>query len=298
MCDAIVYCFFGLYSSRSNSKSRVVRHFHAIYISRNIHYNVANLVRRFLYFVYERLLSREIKQALIPTHLGLILDGNRRYAREMGFDDVAEGHREGARKLDAVLQWCAELDVKIVTIWVLSPDNINRNKEEVEGLFEVIKEKMEELSNNPIIRNNGYQIRTVGNLDALPDGVREAIRRSEESTRNNGERILNIAMAYGGREEIVEAVKRAIRGKEVASIDELASCLTAEDIANHLYTGSIPDPDLIIRTSGEIRLSGFLLWQSAYSEFYFCDALWPAFRKIDFLRAIRSYQHRTRRFGR
>jgi short-chain Z-isoprenyl diphosphate synthase len=262
-----------------------------------MHYTVANLVRRFLYFVYERLLSREIKQALIPTHLGLILDGNRRYAREMGFDDVAEGHREGARKLDAVLQWCAELDVKIVTIWVLSPDNIHRNKEEVEGLFRVIKEKMEELSNNPIIRHNGYRIRTVGNLDALPDGVREAIRRSEESTRNNGERILNIAIAYGGREEIVEAVKRAIREKEFASVDQLASCLTAEDISNHLYTCGIPDPDLIIRTSGEIRLSGFLLWQSAYSEFYFCDALWPAFRKIDFLRAIRSYQHRTRRFG-
>jgi short-chain Z-isoprenyl diphosphate synthase len=283
--------FFPLACNNSLSNNSTVN------FSRNIHYNVASLIKGFLYFVYERLLSREIKQGPIPTHLGLILDGNRRYAREMGFDDVAEGHREGARKLDTVLQWCAELDVKIVTIWVLSPENIHRTREEVEALFGVIKEKMEELANNPVIRHYGYRIKTVGNLDALPDEVREAIRRPEESTRGNGERMLNIAIAYGGREEIVEAVKRAIREKDVASMDELASCLTAEDIANHLYTCGIPDPDLIIRTSGEIRLSGFLLWQSAYSEFYFCDALWPAFRKIDFLRAIRSYQHRTRRFG-
>jgi short-chain Z-isoprenyl diphosphate synthase len=272
--------------------------FNAIYISRNIHYNVTGLVRRFLYFVYERLLSREIKQGPIPTHLGIILDGNRRYARDMGYDNLADGHREGARKLDTVLHWCGELDVKIITIWVLSPDNIQRNADEVEGLFEVIKEKLEELSDNPMIRRYGYRIKTVGNVEALPDRVKEAIRRSEESTKNNGERILNIAIAYGGREEIVEAVKKSIRQKQVASVEELASCLTAEDIASHLYTCGIPDPDLIIRTSGEVRMSGFLLWQSAYSEFYFCDALWPAFRKIDFLRAIRAYQQRTRRFGR
>jgi short-chain Z-isoprenyl diphosphate synthase len=256
------------------------------------------LVRRLLYFVYERLLSKEIKQGHIPTHLGLILDGNRRYAREMGFDDVADGHREGARKLDDVLQWCGELGVKIVTIWVLSPDNIQRERGEVEGLFGVIKEKMEELGGNPVIRKYGYRIKTVGNLDTLPPAVRQAIRKSEESTRQHGERILNIAMAYGGREEIVEAVKKAIRDKGAASVDDLSTSLTAEDIASHLYTHGIPDPDLIIRTSGEIRMSGFLLWQSAYSEFYFCDALWPAFRRIDFLRAIRSYQDRTRRFGR
>jgi short-chain Z-isoprenyl diphosphate synthase len=256
------------------------------------------LVRRLLYFIYERLLSREIKQGPIPTHLGLILDGNRRYAREMGFDDLADGHREGARKLDAVLLWCGELDVKVVTIWVLSPDNIRRSTEEVEGLFNVIKEKLEELSNNPVVRRYGYRIRTVGDLEALPQNVREAIQKSEQSTKNHGERILNIAIAYGGREEIVEAVKKSIREKNVSSLEELASCLTAEDIASHLYTCGIPDPDLIIRTSGEVRLSGFLLWQSAYSEFHFCDALWPAFRKIDFFRAIRSYQQRTRRFGR
>ncbi len=272
--------------------------FNAIYISRNLHYNVAGLVRRFLYFVYERLLSREIKQGPIPTHLGIILDGNRRYAREMGYDNLADGHREGARKLDTVLHWCGELDVKIVTIWVLSPDNIQRSADEVEGLFDVIKEKLEELSDNPMIRRYGYRIKTVGNVEALPDRVKEAIHRSEESTKNHGERILNIAIAYGGREEIVEAVKKSIRQKNVASVEELASCLTAEDIASHLYTCGIPDPDLIIRTSGEVRMSGFLLWQSAYSEFYFCDALWPAFRKIDFLRAIRAYQQRTRRFGR
>lgn len=216
----------------------------------------------------------------------------------MGFENVTDGHRKGARKLDDVLQWCGELGVKIVTIWVLSPDNIQRDPEEVEDLLGVITEKMEELGGNPVIRKYGYRIKTVGNLDALPGAVRQAIRKSEELTREHGERILNIAMAYGGREEIVEAVKKAIRGKGAASIDQLSASLTAEDIANHLYTHGIPDPDLIIRTSGEVRMSGFLLWQSAYSEFYFCDALWPAFRRIDFLRAIRSYQQRTRRFGR
>lgn len=261
-------------------------------------YTVCALVKRLLYFVYERLLSKEIRQGRIPTHLGLILDGNRRYAREMGYVDVADGHREGARKLDDVLQWCGELGVKVVTIWVLSPDNIQRSREEVEGLFAVIKEKMEELGGNPVIKKYGYRIKTVGNVDALPVEVRLAIQRSEEATQAHGERILNIAMAYGGREEIVEAVRWAIRDKGAVSAHELSNSLTAEDIASHLYTHGIPDPDLIIRTSGEIRLSGFLLWQSAYSEFYFCDALWPAFRRIDFLRAIRSYQHRTRRFGR
>jgi short-chain Z-isoprenyl diphosphate synthase len=216
----------------------------------------------------------------------------------MGFDDPADGHREGARRLDAVLQWCGDLDIKIITIWVLSPENIQRSREEVEGLFGVIREKLEELSNNPVVRQYGYRIRTVGNIGALPESVREAVRKSELSTQNNGERILTIAIAYGGREEIVEAVRKCILEKKVASVQELASCLTPEDIASHLYTCGIPDPDLIIRTSGEVRLSGFLLWQSAYSEFYFCDALWPAFRKIDFFRAIRSYQQRTRRFGR
>lgn len=256
------------------------------------------MIKRFLYYSYAKLLSREVKRGTLPVHIGLILDGNRRYAREMGYDDLALGHKEGAKKLDDVLKWCVDLGIRIVTIWVLSTDNVQRDKEEVASLLKVIEEKIEDLSKNPVIRKYGFQIRALGNLEVLPDELKEAIRESEISTRDYSDHILNIAIGYGGREEIVDAVKKAIKEKKASSIEELADSICADDITSHLYMRDIPDPDLIIRTSGEIRLSGFLLWQSAYSEFYFCDALWPAFRKIDFLRAIRSYQHRNRRFGR
>jgi short-chain Z-isoprenyl diphosphate synthase len=256
------------------------------------------LVKRALYYSYEKLLEKEVHKGTTPTHIGIILDGNRRFAREMGFDDVTMGHQEGARKLGGVLQWCSDLGIKIVTIWVLSTENIQRDKSELEGLLKVIEEKIIELSRSLVIKKNGFRIKILGNFDVLPDTLKEAIKNAEEYTKDNERHILNIAISYGGREEIVEAVRKAIREKKAENTDELANSITIEDITNHLYTNGIPDPDLIIRTSGEIRLSGFLLWQSVYSEFYFCDALWPAFRKIDFLRAIRSYQHRGRRFGR
>ncbi len=255
-------------------------------------------MRRLLYFGYSKLLEREVRNGTLPVHIGLILDGNRRYAKEMGFDDVTMGHKEGAKKLDDVLTWCVEFGIKIITIWVLSTDNTQRDEDEVAALVKVIEEKINDLSKNPIIKKNGIQIKALGNLDILPDELKEAIRKSEMSTKDHTNHILNIAVGYGGREEIVDAVKRVIREKKACSLEELADNICADDITNHLYTYGIPDPDLIIRTSGEIRMSGFLLWQSAYSEFYFCDAFWPVFRKIDFLRAIRSYQQRNRRFGR
>lgn len=261
-----------------------------------MHYNLFGLIQGILYYLYEKRLYREIRKGSAPTHLGLILDGNRRYAMEMGFE-VADGHREGARRLDEVLQWCADLDIKIVTVWVLSPENCQRNGDEVEALFEIIRDKMDDLSHNHVIAKNKFKIKAFGNLDMLPGDVREAIDRCEKATSTHKRRMLNIAVGYGGREEIVEAAKKALAEKKVSTTEELIDGLTVEDITNHLYTCGIPDPDLIIRTSGEIRLSGFLLWQSAYSEFYFCDALWPLFRKVDFLRAIRSYQQRDRRFG-
>ncbi|MBA4417730.1 MAG: di-trans,poly-cis-decaprenylcistransferase [Syntrophus sp. (in: bacteria)] len=253
--------------------------------------------KKVLYFSYEKILEREVKRSALPTHIGLILDGNRRYAREMGYKDVTRGHLEGAKKLDHVLKWCVDLGIRIVTIWVFSTDNAQRNKEEIEGLLRVIEEKLDDLSKNPIIKKNGFRIKVLGNLDPLPARLKEVISRLEASTRDHERHILNIAVGYGGREEIVDAVRKAIREKAHGTVLELADSITTDDITSHLYTCGIPDPDLIIRTSGEIRLSGFLLWQSAYSEFYFCDAFWPAFRKIDFLRAIRSYQERTRRFG-
>ena len=255
-------------------------------------------MRRLLYFGYRKLLEREVRNNALPVHIGLILDGNRRYAKEMGFDDVTMGHKEGAKKLDDMLTWCVEFGIKIITIWVLSTDNTQRDEDEVAALLKVIEEKIIDLSKNPIIKKNGIQIKALGNLDILPDELKAAIRKSEMSTKDHTNHILNIAVGYGGREEIVDAVKRVIREKKACSLEELADNICADDITNHLYTYGIPDPDLIIRTSGEIRMSGFLLWQSAYSEFYFCDAFWPVFRKIDFLRAIRSYQQRNRRFGR
>ncbi len=256
------------------------------------------LIKRALYYSYEKLLVKEVLKGVTPTHIGIILDGNRRFAREMGFDDVTMGHKEGARKLDDVLQWCSDLGIKIVTIWVLSTENIQRDNQELDGLLKVIEEKIFELSRSLVIKKNGFRIKILGKFDVLPDTLKEAIRNAEEYTKDNERHILNIAISYGGREEIVEAMRKAIRERKAENTEELANSITIEDITNHLYTNGIPDPDLIIRTSGEIRLSGFLLWQSVYSEFYFCDALWPAFRKIDFLRAIRSYQHRGRRFGR
>jgi short-chain Z-isoprenyl diphosphate synthase len=256
------------------------------------------VLKRLLYYSYGKLLEREVRKGKLPVHIGLILDGNRRYAKEMGFDDVTMGHKEGARKLDDVLKWCVEFDIKIITIWVLSTENVQRDENEVTALLKVIEEKIIELSKNPIIKKNGIQIKALGNLNTLPDELKEAIRKSEISTKDHTNHILNIAVGYGGREEIVDAVKKVIREKRSCSPEELADSVCVDDITSHLYTYGIPDPDLIIRTSGEIRLSGFLLWQSAYSEFYFCDAFWPVFRKIDFLRAIRSFQQRNRRFGR
>jgi short-chain Z-isoprenyl diphosphate synthase len=262
-----------------------------------MNYNLIVLIQSILYYLYEKRLSRQIKRGVMPTHVGLILDGNRRYAKEKGLSDINDGHREGARRLDDALQWCADLKIKIVTVWVLSPDNVNRDRDEVDGLLRVIKDKMEDLSRNHVVVRNKFRVKAFGNLDALPPDVRQAIERCEKSTGKFGQHMLNIGVGYGGREEIVEATKKALAEKKTGSVEELIDSLTAEDITNHLYMSGMPDPDLIIRTSGEIRLSGFLLWQSAYSEFYFCDALWPLFRKIDFLRAIRSYQHRNRRFG-
>lgn len=255
-------------------------------------------IKRLLYYFYERHLKKEVLKNPLPQHIGLILDGNRRYAREMGFSDVSIGHKLGAKKVDELLRWCGELDIKVLTIWVLSTDNIFREESELKKLFSIIEDKLYDLSKNPVIKTYGYRINILGNTEILPERLREVIKMVEDSTRENNARILNIAIGYGGREEIIEAVKKAILSKKDKNAWEIAYSLKPEDIARHLYTYGVPDPDLIIRTSGEIRLSGFLLWQSVYSEFYFCDAPWPAFRKIDFLRAIRSFQQRNRRFGR
>ena len=261
-------------------------------------------IKQLFYVLYQKRLEREASQWQIPYHIGIILDGNRRYAKTEGFFDAARrqyGHSEGGDKLEEVLHWCDELGVKIVSIWICSLDNFtNREEDEVAEIFNVIETKMRSLLTIEGLHTNQIKVRPMGNLELLPLSLQEAIRDVEEATKNYDKFILNVAVAYGGREEIVEAFRRHLKSElaEGKVPDEIATELSADKITAHLYTSNLPDPDLIIRTSGEIRLSGFMLWQSAYSEYYFCDTYWPSFRKIDFLRAIRDYSHRERRFGR
>jgi short-chain Z-isoprenyl diphosphate synthase len=252
-----------------------------------------------LYWYYERRLLGEVKRGPMPRHLGLILDGNRRYARALGLPPT-KGHEFGVHKAYEVLEWCLELGIKTVTVWVFSTDNFKRPPEEVETLMNLFLREAERMAEDHRILENQVRVRFIGRREGFSPGVIQAIERLERRTEGHGGMFLNIAMGYGGREEIVDAVKGLLREAEAQGLSPgaLAERLSPEDIARHLYTSGLPDPDFIIRTSGEVRLSGFLLWQSAYSEFYFVDVLWPEFRKIDFLRALRSYQARERRFGR
>lgn len=251
-----------------------------------------------VYKVYERWLWYQIKDGPIPKHVAIIPDGNRRWARRLGLESWS-GHRFGYIKVKEVLKWCWELGIKTVTVYALSTENImKRSKRELEELFHVIRMGFRELLESSHIHKYKVHVRVIGRLHLLPKDIREYAEKVEEETKKYTKHYLIIALGYGGRQEIVDAVKRLIKdvlnGKlDINSIDENV-------FSKYLYTGDIPyqEPDLIIRTSGEERLSGFLLWQSAYSELYFCEAYWPEFRKIDFWRAIRSYQRRERRFGR
>ena len=254
---------------------------------------------RLLYYLYTRRLEADVRRRPTPQHVGIILDGNRRWARARGLRDPIEGYRVGAAKLDEVLAWCADLGIPAVTLWAFSTENLARDPDEVQAVLSVVEAKLHAIAHDPRIHRRRVRVRVVGKLDLLPDSTLSAARRAEAATAEYGDLTLTFALAYGGRQEIADAVRRLIsdRAKQGSSIEEIVESVTQEEIGRYLYTADLPDPDLIIRTSGEVRLSGFLLWQSAYSEFYFCDVHWPAFRKIDFLRAIRSYQQRDRRFG-
>ncbi len=254
---------------------------------------------RLLYYLYGRRLEAEVLRRPVPHHVGIILDGNRRWARAQGLRDPIEAYRAGAEKLDEVLAWCADVGIPAVSLFAFSTENLTRDPDEVRGLMSVIEAKLRAIADDPRIHRRRVRVRVVGKLDLLPDSTLAAARRAETATAEYGDLALTFALAYGGRQEIADAVRRLIgdRVKQGASIEEIIEGVSQEEIGRYLYAADLPDPDLIIRTSGEVRLSGFLLWQSAYSEFYFCDVHWPAFRKIDFLRAIRSYQQRDRRFG-
>ncbi len=229
----------------------------------------------------------------IPKHVGVMLDGNRRWAKAVG-RDTAHGHRTGAANIEPLLDWCEEVGVEVVTLWLLSTDNLNRRPEELEPLLEIIEEAVLTLA-----EQRRWRLHPVGALDLLPSGTTSVLKQAADSTRDVDGLLVNIAVGYGGRREIADAVRSLLaeHAEKGTSLEELAQVLDVEHIADHLYTKGQPDPDLVIRTSGEQRLGGFLLWQSAKSEFYFCEAYWPDFRRVDFLRAIRAYAQRERRFG-
>jgi short-chain Z-isoprenyl diphosphate synthase len=252
-------------------------------------------LRAAIYGLYERRLRTQLHGRKPPTHVAVMLDGNRRWARAMGLDDVNHGHRVGASHIGDLVEWCREAGVKHITLFLLSTDNLSRPSGELDPLLRIIEGVAEELSGPDL----PWKVTAVGALDLLPDRTSGVLKAAEEATRDRPGMRVNVAVGYGGRREIADAVRALLQQHAEAgtSIEELAETLDVEHIAAHLYTKGQPDPDLVIRTSGEQRLSGFLLWQSANSEFYFCDALWPDFRKVDFLRALRDYSERQRRFG-
>ena len=246
-----------------------------------------------LYPAYERRLARRLPPDKLPKHVGVMLDGNRRWARAVG-RDAAHGHRAGAANISPLLEWCDELGVEVVTLWLLSTDNLNRPSEELRNLLVIIEDAVADLA-----AQNSWRLNPVGALDLLPADTARRLKEAADETRDVEGLLVNVAVGYGGRREIADAVRSLLQehASKGTSIEELAEILDVEHIAEHLYTKGQPDPDLVIRTSGEQRLGGFLLWQSAQSEFYFCEAYWPDFRKVDFLRALRAYSERNRRFG-
>ena len=254
-------------------------------------------VRDLLYALYERRISRQLgaPDAQRPRHVALMLDGNRRWARDAGFTDVNTGHRVGAAKIRDLLGWCDEAGVEVVTLFLLSTDNLTRPSDELDPLLEIICDVVDDLSGP----SGRWRLRVVGALDLLPSAMAERLSTAAARTLDRTGVQLNVAVGYGGRQEIADAVRKLLlqHAESGTSIEELAEVLDVDHIAAHLYTSGQPDPDLVIRTSGEQRLSGFLLWQSAHSEFWFCEAYWPEFRRVDFLRALRDYAARHRRFG-
>ena len=245
-----------------------------------------------LYRVYERRLTKELEDFSLPQHLGVIVDGNRRWAKAAGAT-TEQGHRVGAAKIVEFLSWCEALEIPLVTVWMLSTDNFRRPPEELVALYEIITDTIEQ------IIEAGHCVRLTGNAEALPEEVRAGIGRAQEQASPDARLTVNVAIGYGGREEIVAAVQELVLdlGAQGRTPEEIAAAISTEAIGEHLYTRGQPDPDLIIRTSGEQRLSGFLLWQSVHSEYWFCETYWPGFRRIDLLRALRDFCRRERRYG-
>ncbi|TPW73075.1 isoprenyl transferase [Schumannella sp. 10F1B-5-1] len=248
-----------------------------------------------LYGLYQARLRRGLSKLQLPRHVAMIIDGNRRWARLRALETAAHGHRAGAAKMHDFLRWCDDLGIRVVTLYLLSTDNLKgRDSAELDELVQIIAELADDISREP-----SWRVQHVGASDGLPDSLVEALRGAEQRTAGHDGLHVNLAVGYGGRREIADAMRSIVEkhGAGGGTLDDLAELLTPETIGEHLYTQGQPDPDLIIRTSGEQRLSDFMLWQSAHSEFYFVEALGPDLREVDFLRALRDYASRHRRFG-
>ncbi|MDX2025799.1 isoprenyl transferase [Microcella sp.] len=251
--------------------------------------------RGLLYQLYMRRLRRQLADATHPRHVAMILDGNRRWARLRVGGTTAHGHRAGAEKIVEFLRWCDEADIGVVTLYLLSTDNLTgRDSDELRELIHIIGDLAADLSS---IKD--WRVQHVGSRDGLPEGLLAELDAAEARGVEASGLHINLAVGYGGRREIADAVRAIVHhhASSGGTLDELAELVTPEKIAEHLYTGGQPDPDLVIRTSGEQRLSDFMLWQSAHSEFYFVEALGPDLREVDFLRALRDFSRRQRRFG-
>jgi short-chain Z-isoprenyl diphosphate synthase len=257
-----------------------------------------HFLKSLLYTVYDFRLLKSLAGGPMPKHLGVILDGNRRHAKALGLS-AADGHRLGAKKVRSLLTWCGEFKIPVVTLWVFSTQNFSRDPAEVSALMQLFIDQAESMKTDPEFIKHDIRVRVLGRRDELPDDVKRALTELETTTANRKGMLVQLALAYGGREEIVDACKEymlaaASQGKDLT---QAAAGLNEGSLSEHMYGVDVPDPDFIIRTSGEVRLSGFLLWQSAFSEYYFLDVNWPSFRRVDFLRALRSFQARQRRFG-
>jgi len=257
-----------------------------------------SLTKAFLYTLYDIRLLRRLQSGPFPKHLGVILDGNRRYAKSIGLS-AGDGHKLGAKKVRALLTWCGEFKIPVVTLWVFSTQNFSRDPDEVKTLMQLFIDQADSMKVDGEFIKNDIRVRVLGRRDDLPEDVQSALKDLEETTANRKGMLVQLALAYGGREEIVDACKNYMLASDKLGLtmSAAAEAMNENSLSKHMYNGDVPDPDFIIRTSGEVRLSGFLLWQAAFSEYYFLDVNWPGFRRVDFLRALRSFQVRQRRFG-
>lgn len=248
---------------------------------------------------YENRLERLVRAGgTLPKHLGVILDGNRRYARMHGLVS-REGHEHGAKNIRSLIAWCNALHIPVLTLWAFSVQNFSRSAEEVADLMGLFTRQAQAMMVDADLEREQIRVRFIGRKTMLPQDLQDAMRALEEHTASRTGMLVHIALAYGGREEIIDAARTYLLEQETrgATLTHAREALSEQALSRTMYSANVPDPDLVIRTSGEIRLSGFLLWQAAYSEYYFSRVHWPAWKKYHFLRALRAYQVRKRRFG-